>query len=72
MNEQNQSQNTSIPELFLKPYEPKNHEKAIYELWEQSGFFNPDNLPNNPTEPFLLSCLLQMQTEVSMQDMRCL
>ena len=52
MNEQNQSQNTSIPELFLKPYEPKNHEKAIYELWEQSGFFNPDNLPNNPTEPF--------------------
>lgn len=32
----------TTPELFLKPYEPKDHEKAIYELWEKSGFFNPD------------------------------
>lgn len=41
-----------IPEIFLKPYEPKDHEKAIYTLWEESGYFNPDNLPGNPTESF--------------------
>jgi len=37
-----QQNNPSIPEIFLKPYEPKNHEAAIYTLWEKSGFFNPD------------------------------
>ncbi len=31
-----------IPEQFLKPYNPAETEKRIYELWEQSGFFNPD------------------------------
>ncbi|MEK7565198.1 MAG: valine--tRNA ligase [Patescibacteria group bacterium] len=28
-----------------KPYNPKDHEEKIYKLWEDSGFFNPDNLP---------------------------
>lgn len=28
-----------------KPYNPKDHEDKIYQLWEQSGYFNPDNLP---------------------------
>ncbi|MFY9493103.1 MAG: valine--tRNA ligase [Minisyncoccia bacterium] len=28
-----------------KPYNPKDHEEKIYQLWENSGFFNPDNLP---------------------------
>jgi valyl-tRNA synthetase len=32
----------SIPEIFLKPYEPSIHEKSLYEMWENSGFFNPD------------------------------
>lgn len=27
---------------FLKPYDAKNTEDRIYELWEKSGFFNPD------------------------------
>ena len=31
-----------IPEIFLKPYEPKEHEEALYKRWEESGFFNPD------------------------------
>lgn len=31
-----------IPEKFLKPYNPKETEGRIYELWEKSGFFNPD------------------------------
>jgi len=29
----------------LHPYDPQNTEARIYELWEKSGFFNPDNLP---------------------------
>ena len=32
-------------EKFLKPYNPVETEARIYELWEKSGFFNPDNLP---------------------------
>ena len=28
-----------------KPYDPKQVEDNIYKLWENSGFFNPDNLP---------------------------
>ena len=41
MSETNQNEPT-IPELFLKPYEPKDHEAKIYAAWEASGFFNPD------------------------------
>jgi valyl-tRNA synthetase len=52
MNEVPHGQNPSIPELFLKPYEPKDHEGNIYTLWEKSGYFNPDNLPGERTEPF--------------------
>ncbi|MDO8571196.1 MAG: valine--tRNA ligase [bacterium] len=39
---------------FLKPYDPKATEDRIYELWEKSGFFNPDKLPekNKNGEPF--------------------
>jgi valyl-tRNA synthetase len=43
---------STIPEIFLKPYESKDHEKAIYKLWEESGYFNPDNLPGLRTQPF--------------------
>ncbi|MEK7114886.1 MAG: valine--tRNA ligase [Patescibacteria group bacterium] len=28
-----------------KPYNPQETENKIYELWEKSGYFNPDNLP---------------------------
>jgi len=34
-----------LPEKLTKPYEPANTEPRIYKLWEESGFFNPDNLP---------------------------
>lgn len=30
------------PEIFLSPYNPDQHEKDIYTMWEKSGFFNPD------------------------------
>ncbi len=32
----------SVPEKFLKPYEPTACEDAIYSLWENSGCFDPD------------------------------
>lgn len=31
-----------IPEIFLKPYDPRAHEERLYEMWEGSGYFNPD------------------------------
>lgn len=36
-----QEKNT-VPEIFLKPYDPTAHEGAVYDAWEQSGYFNPD------------------------------
>src|SRR3989344_1761729 len=44
----------SIPETFLKPYDPKRTEPEIYTRWEESGFFNPDNLPGDRPEIFSL------------------
>ena len=35
---------------FLKPYNPVETEDAIYKAWLESGYFNPDKLPqDNPT-----------------------
>lgn len=42
----------SIPEVFLKPYNPTEHEEKIYKMWDESGYFNPDNLPGERTEQF--------------------
>jgi len=39
---------------FLKPYSPKENEEALYKKWEESGYFNPDNLPGDRTEPFTI------------------
>ncbi len=39
---------------FLKPYNPRETEGRIYKLWEESGFFNPDNLPETRKEPFTI------------------
>ena len=36
---------TIMDDIFLKPYDSKAHESDIYKRWEESGFFNPDNLP---------------------------
>jgi valyl-tRNA synthetase len=41
-----------VPEKFKKPYDPKATEAAIYQKWEESGYFNPDHLPGERTEPF--------------------
>ena len=39
---------------FLTPYNPKETEERIYKLWEESGFFNPDNLPGERKKPFTI------------------
>ncbi len=41
-----------MDEKLLKPYDPKETENKIYKLWEESGFFNPDNLPERNKETF--------------------
>jgi valyl-tRNA synthetase len=39
-----------IHEKFLKPYDPAATESRIYHAWEQSGYFNPDELPAELTD----------------------
>jgi len=39
---------------FNKPYDPHSVEALIYEKWEKSGFFNPDNLPERHVKPFTI------------------
>lgn len=41
-----------VPEKFLKPYNPQATEGAVYKKWEESGYFNPDNLPKQDGEPY--------------------
>ena len=38
-----------------KAYEAKAVEDGIYKKWEDSGFFNPDNLPGDRQESFVIS-----------------
>ena len=40
-------------ELF-KAYEPQKVENKIYQLWEKSGFFNPDKLPGKRKKPYTI------------------
>src|SRR3990167_9455317 len=37
-----------------KTYDPKSVEDKIYKLWEESGFFTPENLPGKRPEPFTI------------------
>lgn len=39
-------------EKFLKPYNPQETESRIYKMWEESGYFNPDNLPERHKEKY--------------------
>ena len=43
---------SKAPEIFLKPYDPKAREPEMLELWEKSGYTNPDNLPNATKGPY--------------------
>lgn len=44
-----------VNEKLLKPYEPKETEGRIYKLWEESGYFNPDNLPERNGQAFTIA-----------------
>lgn len=44
---------SNIDEKLLKPYNPQDTEKRIYEMWEKSGYFNPDNLPDQGGKPWV-------------------
>ncbi|MBI4991858.1 MAG: valine--tRNA ligase [Candidatus Harrisonbacteria bacterium] len=37
-----------------KTYDPKQVEDKIYQMWEKSGYFNPDNLPPRHKKPFTI------------------
>jgi valyl-tRNA synthetase len=39
---------------FLSPYNPEETEPRIYKLWVNSGFFDPDKLPERHKEPFTI------------------
>ena len=46
------NQDSSIPEVFLSPYNPSEHEDGLYQKWNDSGYFNPDNcIKDGITEP---------------------
>lgn len=41
-----------MDDKFKQPYNPTETEGRIYEVWEKSGYFNPDNLPGERSKPF--------------------
>jgi len=43
-----------MPELLEKAYDASAHEKKLYKEWEASGFFNPDDLPDQGGEPYCI------------------
>jgi valyl-tRNA synthetase len=40
---------------YCMPYEPKQHESEIYQRWQASGFFNPDNLSEKRPKKYSIS-----------------
>lgn len=44
-----------MDEKFKKPYDPTSTEQRIYKAWEESGYFNPDNLPGDRSEAFTIT-----------------
>ncbi len=45
-----------------KAYQPKEIENQIYQTWEKSGYFNPDNLPKENQDPF---CIIMPPTNAN-------
>jgi valyl-tRNA synthetase len=39
---------------FLKPYDPEATETPTYQKWEESGYFNPDNLPGDRDKSYVV------------------
>jgi valyl-tRNA synthetase len=43
-----------VPEQLTKPFNAVDIESRIYKNWEESGYFNPDNLIHATKEPFTI------------------
>lgn len=43
-----------MDDKFLKPYNPELTEGDIYKSWQDSGYFNPDKLPERHKEPYTI------------------
>lgn len=43
-----------LPEQLLKPFEAKTVEPSLYEMWNTSGYFNPDMLPGERSETYTI------------------
>lgn len=41
-----------VPDSLLKPFNAEAVEAPLYKMWEDSGYFNPDNLSNATEGPF--------------------
>jgi len=41
-----------LPDKYLAPYNAIDYEDSLYTAWEESGYFNPDNLPGERTEKY--------------------
>lgn len=43
-----------VPESLLKPFDAATVETPLYSTWEESGYFNPDNLPGTREESYTI------------------
>jgi len=48
----------ALHDKYTKPYDPALYEKDVYGMWEKSGYFNPDNLPNLESRSETFSIIL--------------
>jgi valyl-tRNA synthetase len=43
-----------VPEALTKPFNAESVESSLYSMWEESGYFNPDNLPGDRSTPYTI------------------
>lgn len=43
-----------VPEALTKPFNAEAVEASLYDMWEKSGYFNPDNLPHVTQAPYTI------------------
>ncbi len=44
----------TVPEKLTKPFNASDVESSLYKMWEESGYFNPDNLPGIRNETYTI------------------
>lgn len=43
-----------VPEQLTKPFNAEAVEASLYDMWEKSGYFNPDNLTSRDKDPYTI------------------